>query len=282
MLIEPGNSHRFNISRKNLLAYLGPMRIRWFFLLLFLSCAFISRATELRFTNLGMQQGLSSTGAGCIFTDSRGFTWIATNTGLNRFDGETFTVFTPHRHDSTSLPGDIINSIAEDSSGMLWIGTNLGIARFNPWNGKAETIKQFRSENSPIDLCIAAIVDREKNIWARSVDALWKYDRSKNMFIKELSCDGKNNRPDRCVNFYEDHHHRFWISSYSGIYHYDPSSKSLDNFLPGGKPVFVTSVFEDHSGKLWYTTWAQGIGSFDPQTKVFFSRTWVENPVIPS
>jgi signal transduction histidine kinase/ligand-binding sensor domain-containing protein len=258
------------------------MCIRRFLVFLFLICAFISRATNLRFTNLGMQQGLSATSAGCIFTDSRGFTWIATNTGLNRFDGESFTVFSPHRHDSASLPGEIINSIGEDSSGMLWIGTNLGIARFNPWNGKAETIKQFHSEGGDMDLCISAMVDHDQNVWARSVDGLWKYDRTKNYFIKQLRCDGKNNRPDRCTNFYEDRHHRFWITSYSGIYQYDPSSGSLDNFLPGGKPALVTSIFEDHSGKLWYSTWGGGVGFFNPKTKIFFARKWVENPVIPS
>ena len=45
----------------------------------------------IRFDRVSIEQGLSqSIGPLCIFQDSRGFIWMGTEDGLNRFDGYDF------------------------------------------------------------------------------------------------------------------------------------------------------------------------------------------------
>ena len=66
------------------------------------------------------------------FENKNGIIWIATNKGLNRYDG---TGIKEYRHidgDSSSISNDVIIYIVADKEQQLWLGTAKGIARFNP------------------------------------------------------------------------------------------------------------------------------------------------------
>ena len=65
----------------------------------------------------------------CIYQDSKGFIWLATNDGLNRFDGYEFKVY---GYQSNGFNSNLIVCIDEDSHGNLWIGTaDRGVFLFN-------------------------------------------------------------------------------------------------------------------------------------------------------
>ena len=65
-----------------------------------------------------------------IHEDSDGLLWLATETGLLRFDPktETYTNYTTQ----DGLPDNVVQCILGDKSGNLWLSTNNGISRFNP------------------------------------------------------------------------------------------------------------------------------------------------------
>ena len=57
---------------------------------------------KLRFTHLSGEQGLSNSTIEAICQDSRGFMWIGTRDGLNRYDGHEMVVYRrlrPDKHD---------------------------------------------------------------------------------------------------------------------------------------------------------------------------------------
>lgn len=87
--------------------------------------------SSLSFKHLTVENGLSQNVAWNIFRDSKGFVWMGTQDGLNRFDGYTCKQYRNKTNDSTSLAGSSIRGIEEDSNGNLWIGTNLGISCYN-------------------------------------------------------------------------------------------------------------------------------------------------------
>lgn len=74
-----------------------------------------------RFEIISTEHGLSSSTVRCIFEDSRGFLWIGTLDGLNRYDSHGFKIFRNNPYDSTSLLNDQIVSVDEDYDGQLWI-----------------------------------------------------------------------------------------------------------------------------------------------------------------
>ena len=101
--------------------------IRPFFVSLTLFGLLLSvRVWGYEFTHLTKDNnGLSYDGISAIMQDSRGFIWIGTYKGLNRYDGNTFKVY---GMSEMGLDSDFVYSIVEDSEGNLWIGTDKGSA----------------------------------------------------------------------------------------------------------------------------------------------------------
>ncbi|MCR5455363.1 MAG: response regulator [Bacteroidales bacterium] len=66
-----------------------------------------------------------------ICQDKYGFVWIATDYGLNRYDGYKFTTYTYSYDDTLSIPSNIVTKLLCDRDGNLWVGTRMGLARYD-------------------------------------------------------------------------------------------------------------------------------------------------------
>ena len=99
------------------------MKIILTFLLIsrFQLCA--AQPATLYFRNLNTDNGLSHNKVNCILQDKRGFTWIGTDDGLNRYDGYRFQVFRHEPSDTSTISGNMITDLLEDKHGVLWIAT---------------------------------------------------------------------------------------------------------------------------------------------------------------
>jgi hypothetical protein len=86
-------------------------------------------ATSYLRTTFTVEDGLSSNVVNAILQTRDGFLWIATDAGLNRFDGRHFTPI--YFRGPKSTPQGIISSLAEGPDGDLWIGTNTGLVRIS-------------------------------------------------------------------------------------------------------------------------------------------------------
>lgn len=86
---------------------------------------------------LGIEAGLSNNAVTSIYQDSRGFMWIGTYDGLNRFDGYDFLVYRNQPNDSSTLINNRIVSIYENDEG-IWVGTKKGLSVFNFETGEFE------------------------------------------------------------------------------------------------------------------------------------------------
>ncbi|NJK95002.1 MAG: hypothetical protein HC905_08905 [Bacteroidales bacterium] len=64
-------------------------------------------------------EGLSQTTINTIFQDSRGYLWIGTQGGLNRYDGYTFKAYNPQLVNKNSISSNFITCITEDKKGIF-------------------------------------------------------------------------------------------------------------------------------------------------------------------
>lgn len=94
-----------------------------------------------------------------IIQDSKGFLWIGTDNGLNRFDGWSNVTFTHSREDTTSVKSNIIEALFNDSKGNLWIASGCGLQRYRPGSDQFENIC-FPNANTP---SVRSVVQRADN-----------------------------------------------------------------------------------------------------------------------
>ena len=123
-----------------------------------------------------VEQGLSLGSVRCMLKDVKGFLWIGTPFGLNRFDGSHFTNYFPDKNKSGTINSPYVLSLVEDSLHHIWIGTRKGLSRYDV---RADTFSNFSPpvQSSAIEpytipfwatrnevLCIGFIEDRLKKI----------------------------------------------------------------------------------------------------------------------
>ncbi|QIP16077.1 response regulator [Spirosoma aureum] len=96
------------------------MRLVFF---LFILIPFTLFAQPKGWQELTISNGLSQ---GMIFDlkqDQKGFLWIATKDGLNRYDGHNFKAFTHDPYNDYSISDNACSALLLDRHGRLWIGT---------------------------------------------------------------------------------------------------------------------------------------------------------------
>ncbi|MGZ8558898.1 MAG: ligand-binding sensor domain-containing protein, partial [Chitinophagaceae bacterium] len=100
------------------------MHIFFFLLLAFDIAGQGSR--QYSFTHYGVSSGLASNEAITSLQDEQGFIWIATNNGLQRFDGQRYLGFRHQKNNPSSIPHNYIVQLLLDKKKNLWILTNDG------------------------------------------------------------------------------------------------------------------------------------------------------------
>jgi len=124
---------------------------------------FILTLTQLCFAETNRfytkNDGLTGTYFHCMLQDSKGYLWIGTKSGLNRFNGYNFEVYYYDSNDSSSLNSSTAISVFEDKNGRLWIGTNHGLNLYNPEKDCFERI-QLSYNNLPITVSIKGFIQQ--------------------------------------------------------------------------------------------------------------------------
>ncbi len=127
----------------------------------------------------GPGSGLSQSSAVDLVEDDLGFLWVATQDGLNRYDGHRFEVlrFQPPGRDSNLPAGSLIelasgsvDALTFDDEGWLWLGLNdAGLQRLNQRDGRSEWLPPEALGASQVMLLA---LHSQGGVWAGSPDGL--------------------------------------------------------------------------------------------------------------
>jgi len=138
-------------------------------------------AQQYDFLRLDNTNGLSNNQVECVFKDSRGFVWIGTNIGLNRYDGVNFKIYKNEKNNPDNP--DRIFDIQEDINGNLWIKSfNYLLYEWKNERFISNTDSVLQVMGLPPIPTILQI-DKDKNLFcAYPKQGIYKYDvRSKNI-----------------------------------------------------------------------------------------------------
>jgi len=242
----------------------------------------IQSSQQFRFEHLTPETGLSQSVVVDILQDQQGFLWLATQDGLNRYDGYDFKVFRYDPRDPASLNSNNILSIDIDANGRLWIGTNSGgLNRYDPGTGQfAHYVHNPADPNSLSENSVTAVlVDQQGMIWAgASSSGLNRLDPASGEITRYQHdpADPTSLSSNSISGMALGYDGALWFSTYDGglnrlepdtgiftRYQNDPEDPaSLSSNL-------VQTVYVDLQGSLWAGTLDNGVNRFDPQAQNF-------------
>ena len=247
-----------------------------FILICFFAWLYPSTVVAERAQILTPDNGLSNSHITQIYQDSKGYIWIATENGLNKFDGYSFTVYSEQKNDSTSLKGNFVYSILEDSRGIFWVGTMSGLYQYDR---KTDSFHPFRIESETpfyLDRVIWILEDKKGNIWlsypGNGIICLDAKTLKPTFYNSDNSKIADNNI--NCA--YEDSFGKLWLgTSDNGLYVLDTNTHSVNHYFTGlSDPSglnnnMILSICEDMQGRLLVGTMGGGVNVFDRATQTF-------------
>lgn len=132
-------------------------RLNMIIFILLLSCTlFASGAGYAWTTSLPVQRiekspysDVKLSGINEILQDSQGFMWLATETGLLRYDGLNTVKYESHKHNPNSLSSQYCRSLIEDRKGKIWVATENGLNEFDPLK---KSFTRYLSSSQPDSL----------------------------------------------------------------------------------------------------------------------------------
>ena len=133
---------------------------------------------SIRFNNISIEDGLSQSTVEAMYQDSRGYIWIGTNDGLDRYNGYEFKHYKNDKYDKNTLSNNYVLDITEDSEGYIWISTLEGASRLNPNTNEIKNYFAGENKGNLSDNSLCKIISTKDNkIYAATSDGLNVYNK---------------------------------------------------------------------------------------------------------
>ena len=212
---------------------------------LFLCFSSIKAQPERYFTS---NKELSSNLINQIYQDHIGFIWIATEDGLNRFDGNKFVTY---RHDvgnPHSLVTNNVYSLLEDNFGRFWVGTAFGLLRYDRSYDRFSLVSIPDGKRTLTPYIKSIIETRDHHvIVASSGEGIIDITRDGKASVRT---DFNNMMRTKYINVvYEDRKGFIWVCTQDrGLFRYDPRQRRLTSY-----PLYdanITAINEDGTGSI--------------------------------
>ena len=229
-----------------------------------------------RFELLNTEQGLSNNSVMSTYCDSRGFIWIGTMDGLNRYNGYEFEVFKSNKDDLFSLNNNRITSIWEDEKGFIWLQSHDGyMTYFDQSTERFYTFPRYREsdeEKTSSITCFSQINPEEIWLGSRSSGAYRLcYIEDSVYCVEQFKSRGPNPITNNMVTFIcEDSQDQIWVGTDQGLNRFDPGTGTGIDQMPDHLLVdhsFTTAI--STSSHLWMGTRNHGIIRYQPITRKF-------------
>lgn len=223
------------------------------------------------FDHYTTKEGLSNGYINTFLQDRRGFIWVGTSNGLNRFDGISFKTYYLNPKDSTSIPGSSVNAMVEDKHGNIWVMTNNGLCVYDrkkdEFSRKVILVNGIKYNDYYLYSCL---IDREGYLWVSIANhEIFRFNIYNNpeinsqvinaemYVIDEQDVDGiyKNN----VFAMAEDNDGKLWLTSQSKNLFYLDRGKNQFIAYPINHPEAKRfsnkrkGLFKDSSGDMFIT-----------------------------
>lgn len=225
----------------------------------------------LSFRSITISEGLSNNIINTIYKDKRGFVWLGTQTGLDRFDGINVVSF-------PQFSGRTVFSVAETDSVYLWVGTDKGLLKFDRRNEVAEPVAL---DNKSLEVR-TVFADKKGRLLVGTTQGL--FINKDTGFSKVLFDSNALSSTNFLTSIIQGKEDTFWITSQDGLVEYNRASNTSEvyKYSKGGRRNNYFSCVALLEDKLYLGTAGSGMLSFDITKKSFSVYPDVGNDYIKS
>lgn len=199
-----------------------------------------------------------------VYQDRKGFIWVATENGLNKFDGNRFSIYRHNSADTTSLKNNYVRTLFEDSKERFWIGCINGLQLYDRATDSFSEVEITRKDGRRNPHITSIIERRNGDIWiATSGQGAISLKRGEDItgfhieasLVEKMNCNYLN-------VIFEDAQEQLWIATEDkGLFCYSPQTKQLKAFLAPGDMATddVSAICEDTQGNIFAGTLTGGL-----------------------
>ena len=224
-----------------------------------ISTSYANIRESFNFKNITIEDGLSQSTVETIYQDSKGYIWIGTNDGLDRYNGYEFKHYKHDKYDKNSIANNYIVDIIEDKNGYIWVSTIGGLSRINP---DKDEIKNYYSKEYSGNLSNSnlwqILCTKDNRLIASTIDGLNVYDKNKDKFTRILYKEGE--LPSQYIySLEEDINGHIWVGTDNGLVELDKDLNIVKSYQDAIGDSDVYNVYDDSKGNIWVCTLDNGL-----------------------
>ena len=214
----------------------------------------LNAQSEISFRQLSVKEGLSQNSVISIAQDSTGYLWMATQDGLNKYDGQSFKKYEFLFEDITNVNYSDLGKVYRDKKDKLWIIPSSKIP--HKYNPKTD---EFEAQPDLKDISVV-FQDSQLNHWFGSFEnGLFKKDFSNGVVSQVL----KPSITDKIYAISEDNSGHLWLGCKGHLISYKLNDGQVNTFKPvSDKTAHFGSLLVD-SNKIYAGTFGLGVWTKD-------------------
>jgi len=213
------------------------------------------------------ENDLSSQYVNCLAFDTKGYLWVGTQSGLNRYDGYRFMQFQASRSGQFTLNDQQIKVIRTDLHGNVWILSEGGLLRQDQRTGEIISYSITAQDSANIgDLNVKDIyVGQDGEVWALADNMLISMNSAQIRYFS-IPIDRQGGVITTCL--LADGNGNIWVGTTAGLLFFDRLQQAFTEFMPQNSQGLlsdpqVNCLFLDADNGLWIGT-RNGLSRFDP------------------
>lgn len=188
-------------------------------------------ARQYVFSRFNTFNGLATNLMNNLVQDQKGYMWLATPNGLQRYDGNKFTTYKHQHSNPLTPPDDNVGWVYMDRQNRLWVFTadnRLGIFDTDRFTYHAVNIK-WKTELPSVYVGKAMVETNEgKLLLMMGWHEVYEYLPDSNSFVSTEKILYKPATWRRQAFYYDSTTGRSWIGCDSGLVMYDPVTKHIN------------------------------------------------------
>lgn len=230
-------------------------------------CGYAILPTQFHFRHYNIENGVSSNNISTLFQDQKGYIWIGTENGLNRFDGNQFTLYQKNNPLYSNFHANSINTICETTDKELWLGTDNGVFIYNQVKDTFTPFVKQTSDKTSITSWITHIIqDKAGNIWiATHKQGIFLFNTQTDK-LTQFEIPQNDNIVTRILN---DEQNNIWLSGPYQLCKLNKVNNTFETYAIEEKTesIYSMALWEDSSNHIWIGTWDKGLWKLNPRTK---------------